>query len=98
MADGTPWDNTEYVFTGVDEATVRRLLQEAKAEVLILGHTHTPMHITLDAGHILNPGSLYGNRPDLQRTCGILTLPDVEFEVFDVSSGEAVEPELRRVR
>lgn len=48
------------------------------------------MKLKIDEKWIYNSGSLAGNRENLQRTCGILTLPQIKFELFDVDTGKAV--------
>ncbi len=55
MYHGSPRNDDEYVLPwAVDEAIVRM----ARANFLILGHTHVPMAFTTHTGVLVNPGSV----------------------------------------
>jgi predicted phosphodiesterase len=60
---------------------------KVEAKVIILGNTHHPMHIRFNDKHIINPGSIYGNRDRGERTCGLLKLPECIFDVYDIETG-----------
>ena len=75
------------------------LLDEAKADLLLVGHTHVAFNATLDGGRkLMNPGALWRG-PRVENVAssvsysgfGLLTLPDASFEVFDAASGEATK-------
>jgi predicted phosphodiesterase len=83
----------------------RRLLGQAHADVLIVGHSHVEFELVVDdpPGKILNPGSCCGKSyvfthagplfvPDSFRpaTFGVLGLPSMRFEVFRALDGERV--------
>jgi predicted phosphodiesterase len=55
---------------------------------MIMGHTHHPMRIEVCGTVMVNPGSVYGNRDRPERTCGILTLPEATFEIYDIDAGQ----------
>lgn len=95
LAHGAPWSDTQHVFPNSSVETFTRIFKESNTDIVILGHTHIPMKININDKWILNPGALCGNREDLRRTCGILELPQVIFEIFDVATGQAVELETR---
>jgi putative phosphoesterase len=97
LAHATPWSNTEYLFPHADVGQFQKVINTAEADVVIVGHTHTPMHITIGDKHIVNPGSLYVNRTDRSRTCGLLTLPEITFQVFDVDTGLEIDIEKRDI-
>ena len=83
----------------------RHLLEQAHAEILIVGHSHLEFELEVDdpPGKILNPGSCCGKSyvykhrgpllvPDSFRpaTFGVLELPSKRFEVFRALDGERV--------
>jgi predicted phosphodiesterase/predicted RNase H-like HicB family nuclease len=81
----------------------RRLLDSAKADVLIVGHTHDAFSLVAGKGRIVNPGACCSKTlaykqagvlavPDGCRpaTFGVLELPSKRFRVFQVSDGVQV--------
>jgi putative phosphoesterase len=79
-----------------------RLLEQAHADVLIVGHTHVEFELVVDVppGKILNPGACCGKAyiyrqagplivPDEFRpaTFGVLELPSMRFEVYRALDG-----------
>jgi predicted phosphodiesterase len=83
----------------------RRLLEQAHADILIVGHSHVEFELMVDAppGKILNPGAccskayIYKHAgplmvPDAFRPAsfGVLELPSMRFEVFRALDGERV--------
>jgi predicted phosphodiesterase/predicted RNase H-like HicB family nuclease len=87
----------------------RRLLDQAKADVLIVGHTHDAFSLVAGKGKIVNPGSCCSKAqafkhvgalsvPDGYRpaTFGVLQLPSKRFTVFRVANGERVRVGTRR--
>ncbi len=86
LAHGTPWSNTEYIFPEVSPGKARRVAAEAAADVCIFGHTHLPMRLRCAETWLLNPGSLQRNRTEDRRTYGILTLPGMHFDVYDLET------------
>ncbi|MGB8293847.1 MAG: metallophosphoesterase family protein [Polyangia bacterium] len=100
---GSDMDGIEKERTG--PGLRRRLLEQAHADVLIVGHSHLEFELEVDAppGKILNPGAccskayVYKHRgpllvPDKFRaaTFGVLELPSMRFEVFRAHDGERV--------
>ena len=82
-----------------------RLLEQAHADVLIVGHTHVEFELVVDVplGKILNPGACCGKAyiyrqagplivPDEFRpaTFGVLELPSMRFKVFRALDGEGI--------
>ena len=88
LTHGAPWSDTHHVFPNASAATCQRVIDTAEADIVILGHTHIPMKIQIGEKWILNPGAVCGNRDDLKRTCGILELPQLRFELFDIETSE----------
>lgn len=95
LAHGTPWSDIYHVFPSVSSDICKKVLDTANADIVILGHTHVPMKLKINQKWIFNSGALAGNRENLQRTCGILRLPEVEFELFDVDTKKPVKLETK---
>jgi len=76
---------------------VGAILQTAAADVLVVGHTHVPMHLAAPQGAIVNPGSILRQPPRTERipasgTFGILELPSRRFSVPRASDGVELQP------
>jgi putative phosphoesterase len=92
VAHGTPWSRDEYVFPYSKPALFKQVAQFAEADVIILGHTHEPMIALVDEVSIFNPGSVCGNQTHGSGTCATLSLPDCIFRVFNIRTGQRVQP------
>lgn len=86
---GSPRDPlSEYVFPGIPEPQVRKMIRQAEAAIVLLGHTHVPMVYTYEDQILGNPGSVGQPRDgDPRASYAILTLSDgkVSFEVKRVA-------------
>ena len=82
---GSPRDHlNEYVFPGISDDVGRSLVQAASARIVLLGHTHIPMHYRFKDGVLANPGSVGQPRDgDRRASFALLTLSqgEVKFEV-----------------
>lgn len=94
MCHGKPGNNIWGMYKDhLSKSYLKMVLRSLKADVLITGHTHTPLHLRTKQGCLVNPGSLYtfeSTRPS-SHSYGILSLPDLSFRVYDASAdcGEA---------
>jgi predicted phosphodiesterase len=81
------------VFPDSRRSTYQRIEKEygADNDIIILGHTHHPLNATIGDLHIYNPGSIYGITTRDSHTCATLKLPECEFTVYDVRTGEIVD-------
>jgi putative phosphoesterase len=89
MCHGKPGNNIWGLYRDhVSETLLNMMLKSLGAEVLIVGHTHVPMYIRVANGCVINPGSLYtfNSTRVTSRTYGVLTLPDMDFELFDLTA------------
>lgn len=91
LAHGTPTCRNTYVFAEQVPKRLKRTLRRAHFDVLLLGHTHRPMRMRFGDLWICNPGSVCRGRSRDSHTCGLLSLPDRSFQVFDVATGAPVE-------
>jgi putative phosphoesterase len=90
VAHGTPWSDVMSVFPDSRQAVLDRIAA-VPADVVVLGHTHTPMCVRMDNIWIVNPGSVYGLSPRDSHTCAVLTLPNIAFTVYDLQTGQPVD-------
>lgn len=98
VTHGSPEDNTEYLFHNCSEYIFQAALENSAGDVLIVGHTHTPMRIEVaDYGLILNPGSVCQFASRDSGTCAVLTVPSCEFVVYDIDTGHVVQFVSRKV-
>ncbi len=90
LAHGTPWSNWHYFFPTSTPLECKRVFNNTSADIVVLGHTHMPMRLQYGDKWIFNAGSVYHNRYPILHTCGILTLPDVAFDVYDIDTGDVI--------
>jgi putative phosphoesterase len=90
LAHGTPWSFDDYLFSysgqDVFERVARYAAATAKADVVVLGHTHEPMAAQVKDLWIVNPGSVCGLYGSGSRTCAVLSLPACNLTVYDIGS------------
>jgi predicted phosphodiesterase len=59
LAHGSPRRINEYLYEDRPDASLERILDQAEADVLVVGHTHKPYHRILPSGrHVVNAGSV----------------------------------------
>ena len=94
MCHGKPGNNLWGMYRDHLSATyVNMMMSDLDTDVVITGHTHMPLYMRVERGCLINPGSIYtfnSMRPS-SHTYGVLHLPDLRFEVFDVAA-EPVKP------
>ncbi len=89
MGHGTPWSDVLGIFPESRAGLYKQLVDRygADTDILILGHTHQPMQARTGNLWIFNPGSIYGVTIRDSHTCAILALPEMNFTVYDVQTG-----------
>lgn len=93
LTHATPWRNDIYLRPNTARILFEHVAQAAhdhNAQIVVLGHTHIPMQVCINGILIVNPGSVCGAHAQGSRTCGILTLPEKRFQVFDLDLGMPV--------
>lgn len=88
MCHGKPGNNIWGLYRDhISDTLLNMMLDSLGADVLITGHTHLPMCIRVQHGFVINPGSLYtfNNMRTSSHTYGILHLPSVTFDLYDVT-------------
>ena len=92
---GSPFNDDEYIFR--DDAN-EKLLDEAAADILVLGHTHVPYVRKLENGLIVNPGSVGQPRDgDWRASCMVLDISGGNAEIFRLEYPvEETQKEIRK--
>jgi putative phosphoesterase len=90
---GSPRSDMDFVTLQTHPPSVlRTYLADLDCRLLIVGHTHRPMHFRCPGGLVINPGSVVSlPRVDSSRTFAIVDLEMLEVTFHDVESGEAIE-------
>lgn len=87
MCHGKPGNNLWGLYRDhISDTLLNMMLKSLNVDVLITGHTHVPLYARVGRGCVVNPGSLYtfANSRATSHTYGVLHLPELTFEVFDV--------------
>ncbi|MGC7847201.1 metallophosphoesterase family protein [Desulforudis sp. 1088] len=58
IVHGSPVRLNEYLYADTPAQTLEEMLNKARADVLVCGHTHIPYHRKLSNGHVVNAGSV----------------------------------------
>jgi putative phosphoesterase len=97
MSHCNPWhDASVYVYRSRPIILFEQIAAAVDADVIVMGHTHQPLSVCVNDTLIVNPGAVYGNistesiydrRDTDERTCGVLTLPDGNFELYHIETG-----------
>ncbi len=77
MYHGAPFDDDHYLY---EEEAAEDLLEMARCDLLVLGHTHEPFIKRFKRGMIVNPGSV-GQPRDGD--------PDASYSIYDTSTRKA---------
>ncbi|HLV37366.1 MAG TPA: metallophosphoesterase family protein [Spirillospora sp.] len=88
MCHGKPGNNIWGLYRDhLSNTLLNMMLDSLHVDVLITGHTHAPMYVQVEQGCLINPGSLFQfkNTRSSSHTYGVLHLPDVMFELFDLA-------------
>lgn len=90
MCHGKPGNNLWGMYRDhLSKTYLKMVLRSLRADVLVTGHTHMPLHIATEWGCLVNPGSLYTFKcaRATSHTYGVLSLPDLSFRVYDANAG-----------
>jgi putative phosphoesterase len=78
----------------VTEAQLAGWLDETRADVLLVGHTHHHFALRVGDRLVANPGALWSGAYKGQRMAGgklgVLELPSRRFRVYEIASGQIV--------
>lgn len=90
LAHCNPWDQITYIYPNGKPGLIQRVMEVADADVVILGHTHIPMSVHIGRVWIYNPGSVWWGRYDNRSTCAVLTLPSLDYTVYDIDTRASI--------
>lgn len=89
MCHGKPGNNLWGLYRDhISNTLLNMMLVSLGVDVLITGHTHVPLYVRVNRGCVVNPGSLYtfSNVRSTSHTYGVLHLPDLTFDLYDVTT------------
>ncbi len=94
LVHGSPASNVEYLRPTTPASQFADHAKNARATVIICGHSHTVMHYISDGVHFINPGSVL--RGVSSHTCGVLSLPNIQLTVYylDDDAVEIITPQI----
>ncbi len=95
VVHGSPRDDMEYLTRrDFPPPVLRHWLDELRADLLIVGHTHQPMWYRCERGLVVNPGSII-SAPVVRtsRTFALADLESLSVTFHDVESGRVIPKE-----
>jgi putative phosphoesterase len=95
LAHGIPQNWDSYLYSFSPRSRLEQVFTSSGIDIVILGHTHEPMMVSINNRWIFNPGSVYRTQSEGSGTCATLSLPDLEFHVFSLRDGTRVQPDYR---
>lgn len=87
LVHGTLKSNQEYLWDKSPSATIHDHAQQADADIVIYGHTHSPTYLSAGKVRFINPGSITNDDTRSSYTCAMLTLPECHVDVFPLEYG-----------
>lgn len=91
LVHGTPASNLEYLWAKSPRAKIREHGRNAKAHIILYGHTHQPAFFSLGFTKFINPGSVKKGEFLSSNTCAILTLPECKVDLYFLKTGLKLE-------
>jgi putative phosphoesterase len=79
LAHGSTRSIIEYVLEDMDEGEVIEMMNDAKADVLCVGHSHLPYHRIIANKHVINIGSV--GKPKDGNPMGCYVLLNIEDDI-----------------
>lgn len=99
IVHGTIKSKDQYLMSQASPAMFASLAAASAADVILSGHTHTPMLVEHGGTLFCNPGSIHRDEDRGSSTCAVLTLPQKRFDVYDIPSGKYLTPDdVRRIQ
>ncbi len=94
VVHGSPRSDMEFVSRpAYTPARLRADLLTLRCQVLVVGHTHTPMWYRDASGLVLNPGSVLSvtGRATTSRTFAVLDVAGLSATFHEVATGQAID-------
>lgn len=95
LIHATVFSNWDYLGAQHKIDTFKTVARESKADIIIYGHTHQALQAEFIGVRFYNPGAISVMESHSSGTCATLQLPDFEFRVFDIATGEERLPKNR---
>jgi len=89
LCHGSPSSNVEYLQPTASYERFAEHARQARADIIIHGHTHRPLHYRVDGVHFVNPGATCEGEFISSNTCAILTVPQKTVTLYYISTGES---------
>ena len=87
LAHGAPWSDVVDMLPEARSSKWQRLLNEhPHDQLIVLGHTHRPMHVRCGHLNVLNPGSVYGVTIRDSHTCAIYDTHSASMTLYDLKT------------
>lgn len=86
IVHGSPRMLTEYLTESTADEYLLELVEEAKTDVLVCGHTHIPLHKVIQGKHVINAGSVGKPKHGI---------PEATYVI--ISFGDEVKVEVRKI-
>ena len=87
LAHGAPWSDVVDMLPESRSRKWQRLVHEhPNDQIIVLGHTHRPMHVRCGYLTVLNPGSVYGVTIRDSHTCAIYDTTSASLTLYDLRS------------
>lgn len=92
LVHGSPLSDMQFVNRSTHPPRVLRAwLDDLRADVLIVGHTHRPMWYSCESGLVVNPGSVVSVPVvESSRTFALVEFPELGVTFYDVETGDEV--------
>ncbi|MEO1289120.1 MAG: YfcE family phosphodiesterase [Chloroflexota bacterium] len=91
LVHGSPQSNSQYLMPTMPDNLLQSFLADANADIIICGHTHSPMYRPLGKQLLLNSGSVCASPHNREsNTCAILTLPERRFDLISLDTGKTI--------
>lgn len=88
LCHGSPTSNVEYLMPNKETRYFAEHARKARADIIICGHTHRPMHYVVDDVHFVNPGATCAGEFISSNTCAILTLPEKSVTIYELNTSK----------
>jgi len=97
LVHGSPVSNEDYVRQSMDDYSLLELLDEANADILVMGHTHIPFKKEIYTEeenrklykHIINAGSVGKPKQGDNKPCYVILSIDERFEMANPGTVQA---------
>jgi len=79
---GSPENPNEFLFPDTPKERFVELANHCSCDIILCGHSHTPLHLQVGNTHFINPGSvgrMFDSNPEA--SCAVLTLDDNTVDV-----------------